>query len=497
LDFLLWATKEWHDKAGLSGYYFDNTMARKGWVYSQREYLKRLRTYFLQVGPAPVLNIHMTDAPMIGTLGFADSWMDGENGGYIPEGTKDATALDHVDCWGSRTGLVNLRITLGRQWGTMPTYLYNFVVEPSKAVLGLFDLEDTRHIPARCRYDFDIRNEDCRFIPYWDSRKPVLIAKGGPDILTAAWARPERVRVLVSNLSSEDRAIDLSLDCKILGLPAEFEATDEDTGEALSVAGASIKSIPVTRHGRRALLLAKPGIFPAMVPPPDEGGKPIAALCDDFARLDGVWTKDVSAKVKGADGPVSPAIRLRAGGELELYGAKGSALQVRRAFGEDNCSVQVRIRGAKDGHSFAGGHGLCLYWGKERYVRIAAPEAPSDTAVFLVQAVGAKAKFAAAAGAPIKLGMVNWGRITLKPDVIEFHGAPDGGEWRALGTLPRAGLDGAPPWLILGQGVDGAAEYLMNDGICADNRAPEWCSVGWFSQLKTMALPGSAGRSEQ
>ena len=82
----------------------------------------------------------------------------------------------------------------------------------------------------------------------------------------------------------------------------------------------------------------------------------------------------------------------------------------------------------------------------------------------------------------MSLGAVNWVKITLRPERIDFYCTTDGASWVPYGTLPRAGLEGAPEWLMLGQGLPGEQPFLANDGQCPD-RHGEWAAMLWFDDL--------------
>ncbi len=468
-DFILWAYKQWHEKASLDGAYHDNSFAvawpslinnrgwiddegrlRAGyWVMDYREFAKRERAYWLSVGPPPVLMSHVTDAPIIGYLGFSDYWLDGENGGYPDAAVADP---DFVDRWYNRTGMANLRITLGRQWGTMPMYLYTWKPDPTQAVLGLFDVDHNYWRLNGLTNEFGLGEADCEYIPDWDVRRLTKVTKGGPDVLTATWKRPGQVRLQISNLSQEDRRVDVRLDTTAFGLPPNAVAHDEQNGAPVAFNRGTIQNLPVTRHNYRVVVVAAPGVC-SSVPARNPALEPktrIPRLCDDFTTLARDW------QPKGRDGNWCDLWA----GNLRLTGAEG--VTVSRPFGEDNCSVQVRIQ--VQGGFWDGGPSLMLSWSKDKYVQFLAgnvipmPDGPKMRA------------FAVTGGkpAPIPLGpvagAVTWAKITLSPTAIDFFYTADGQAWTKLGSVPRAGFEGAPALLILGIPMPGANEYHVGNG---------------------------------
>ena len=384
-DFELWAYEQWCDKAGMDGVYFDNTFPspatnllngqaymdetgrlRPGYgVMGMREFLKRLRTMLLSKGPAPVLKAHITDTPDAGYLGFADFWMDGENGGY-PSDTMNHP--DFVDRWYNPKGLANLRITLGGQWGTMPQYLYAWGIDPTYAVLGMFDLEHQyRPFGKEPYFEFGRFEEDVVFIPYWNINPPVTVASGGPDVRITAWKRPKRARVLVSNCSNEDRTVSLNVDLKALGLSDKALAMDERKGTQIPMTGGKITGVRVGRHNYEVLILAEPGLykplpadFGAALDPPKK--RWIPELCDAFTCPKPGWTEMVSAEVVPSNTrvPFKP-VRV-AHGMLRTRSGSATFCNLRRPFNRDNVTVQVMAREPTAAYLGGFGPALSLKW---------------------------------------------------------------------------------------------------------------------------------------
>ena len=461
LEFLMWVAKEWHEKKGLAGYYFDNTMPRRGWVYSQREYLKRLRTYFTQVGKAPVLKAHMTDAPMIGTLGFADWWMDGENAGYVPESAKAGELFDFVDRWGSRTGLVNLRITLGRQWGTMPHYLYWWGRDATEAVLGLFDLRYGTVMARKSPYAFGWDEVDREYVPYWDARQMARIAKGGPDVHGTVWKRPGRARLMVSNLSEENRDVTVKLDLKQLGLSADAVATDEQTFEGIPIEHGVISDLDVNRHNYRLVLLGKPGEFPPVENTHGRALMPKTVLFqDDFSVLRPDWRVIFDEGFLDGHGRPQKTFVNANAGHLRITFNSGTYAAVYRPLPEDYCSVMVNIRqSTSDYNVHFGGFRpmLGLYWDESRYVRILSGLEGANT--FAEGSSDGKQNFSKIGEMS---GLMNWVKSSLQSDKIVFQYSTDGLAWKPLHTQSRAGFEGKPNYVFLGHGGPGRVPLFQN-----------------------------------
>jgi len=476
-DFELWAWKQWQDQASCDGVYFDNTYPapctnvlngsawtdeqgrlRPGYgVMGYRDFMKRLRTMLLEFGPAPVLKAHTTDTPIPGYLGFCDFWMDGENGGYPDPTLKDP---DFVDRWYNPTGMANLRVSLGQQWGAIPQYLYSWGVEPTHAVLGLFDLVNEYRGMGRAPYhEFGRHEADVRYIPYWAAVPVARVTAGGPDVLVTAWQRPRQARVMLSNLSGDDRAVSVKVDLAALGLSPAAVALDEREGRQLAMEEGEVGGLRIPRHDYTYLIVAEPGVHQPL--PPDFGHalRPdpalwVPALCDDFAALSPDWQPHASVNIAkathSAHGVPSQAFDLFSG-HLRIRTGSYIYASLRRPFGQDSCSVQVKIREPDHAHGGGFGPGLHLYWADGRSVHLAAWEQGPGHPLHCRGVRENKPVFTKSGPPPAK---ISWVRITLKPDAIEFHTSTDATTWELLHAQPRAGFEGAPETLALGHGVD-------------------------------------------
>jgi hypothetical protein len=477
-DFILWAYKQWHDKLGLTGVYHDNTFTvswpgvindvgwvddegrtRAGyWVMAYREFMKRERVYWLSVTTPPVLKTHITDAPIAGYLGWADWWLDGENGGY-PDFTKVANP-DFVDRWYNRKGMANLRITLGRQWGTMPQYLYTWGRDATDAVLGLFDLRYGSVMAVtsqKGKFNFGWNETDSEYIPFWDVRKLAQVTKGGPDVLYAIWKRPGRTRLMVSNLADEDRTVTVKLDMAGLGLPPSAIVTDEQTFEAVPCKDGVVSGLAVNRHNYRLLLIGPPDEFTPVDPSRGQALLPKKVLFHDtFDSLRDDWQTVISPLAKGMAGSQKENF-ISVAGNLRILSAPFTFGAVYRAMPVDNVVVQAKIRQGE----FVGHPGyqpmLALYWGPNKVVRILTGEENFKTTA----TGGADGKNTFNKEGDVS-GLINWVKITLRPDEIVFDTSLDGFAWKRLHSQPRAGYEGKPEFVFLGRAKPGANPLLQN-----------------------------------
>ena len=473
-DFELWVMKRFHDKESMDGVYFDNTFpaptnnllngsayvdeagrVRAGYgLMDSRAYLKRLRTMLLSFGPGPVLKAHITDTPIPGTLGLCDFWLDGENGGY-PKG--DQKTPDFVDRWYNPVGMANLRITLGGQWGTIPMYLYSWGLESTHAVLGMFDLpKNQRWMGEKAYHDFGSTAKDIVFRPYWSQDLPGKVVAGGPDVLLTLWQRPGRTRILISNLSNENRRVTLAFDLARLGLQAGAVIMDEREGSQLVSVGGRVKGVYVSRHDYRSLIISNPGLYAPLSPtlgapllPPRS--ERISTLCDSFETVSDGWQQNASVNVTKAtvDHGVPCPVYSIFSGHLQVRTSSSIFANLRRPFKQDHCSVQVKLREPNGNYAPGWGPSLKLLWSEEDYVSIAAWERGKPN-FHCTGKVGGKVVFSTPGDVP---AMINWVKITLHAETIAFHTSTDGKAWKVLAECPRKGFTGAPAELLLGHGI--------------------------------------------
>ena len=522
-DFELWAWKQWHDKASMDGVYFDNTfpapslnlLNNTAWVDEEgrlrpgygvmgaRDFMKRFRQMLLEFGPSPVLKSHITDTPIPGYLGFCDFWMDGENGGYPDNAIKNP---DFVDRWYNPVGMANLRITLGPQWGPIPQYLYSFGADATHTVLGMFDLENDYRPMGRTPYhnfgsseegkdkqppnypfvfaDSGTRDADVEFIPYWAAKPVAKVVEGGPDVLVTAWKRPGQARLLISNLSPDERTIAVEVDLAALGLPADSVVLDEREGSQLPSKNGRISNLKIPRHNYTTLIVAKPGLHTPLASDLGQALRPAADkrikdLSDDFTTLRADWEKktsphfDTITSGSGQSHGVQAVPFVSAAGVLRVRTSSGLVARLQRPFGQDNVSVQVKLREPFGQYQGGFSPGLHLDWKDGRSISITGWNIPGDNLVCSGEANGASVFQVPGP----KMERFTWVKIALQPDTIEFFASTDGQSWTLIHAQPREGFEGAPDILALGHGseTDGAPEPYMFDSF--------------FSELITAGLP--------
>jgi hypothetical protein len=418
--------------------------------------------------------------------------MDGECGGY-PTKKLDATELDFVDRWYNKTGLANLRLTLGPQWGCHPRYLYSWGPDATYTVLGMFDLENGYRSMGREPYHkFGRFEKDVKHIPYWTKNFPAEITKGGPDIMLTAWTRPKQARILICNMSEGNRQVDLKVNLAELGLSNKAIALDEREGSQIKMENGIIKDLPVYRHNYETLIISEPGVHQPLsadlgkkLEPPKSEWLP--NLCDDFKTLDEKkWQKYISPNIDKATGRHAKNLDPLCVRKGYLRFRTGSSIcdWISMPFKQDNCSVQVKmIEPLGSPHYVKTYHGpfgskLELEWPDGSTAGIRAWERLAKGKEKLVcygRNDKGKNVFNKLEGAWAR---TLWVKIDLTPEQIEYYSSTDGEKWNLLTSFARKKyFKGAPNLIRLGHGND------------KDSYMESHCVDSYFDDLITAKLP--------
>jgi len=238
-----------------------------------------------------------------------------------------------------------------------------------------------------------------------------------------------------------------------------------------------ISNLKIPRHNYTTLIVAKPGLHTPLAPGLGQAllpaaDKRIKDLSDDFTTLRADWEKKTSPhfeKITSGAGeshgvPVVPFVS--AAGVLRVRTSSGLVARLQRPFGQDNVSVQVKLR-EPSGH-YQGGFspGLHLDWKDGRSISITGWNSPGDNLVCSGQANGASVFQVPGP----KMERITWVKIALRPDTIEFSASTDGQSWTLIHSQLRKGFEGAPDILAIGHGheKDGPPEAYIFDSFFSD-----------------------------
>jgi hypothetical protein len=311
-------------------------------------------------------------------------------------------------------------------------------------------------------HQFGRFEKDVKHIPYWTKNFPVKVLKGGENIYLTAWTRSDQARLLISNMSETQSDVSLKVDLAELGLDNNAVVLDERSGYELPIKDGVI-NVPVRRHDYECLILAKPGMYKPLAKNHGDSLEPpknlwIKRLCDSFSTLDPKWQKNVAtdllAKKKWGKNFEIVSGMLRVRGTVWTYS------NLITPFNEDNCSVQIEVREPffypyyVNCYGDGIGPGLQLVWADGSWISMRGwerqPKGKSSN--FYCVGYNAKTKKKVFSKLGEQAGIINWMKITLAKDNIEFHYSTDGNKWQLLYKQPRKEFTGAPKELVIGNG---------------------------------------------
>ncbi len=480
IDFILYWIKQWIDKTGVGGLYWDfcgpyttsNVLGGLAWEdkdgkvnpsyygFGRREFMKRTRNLLLETQQPPCMEAHMSTTPTVGYIGLCDIWLDGEHQGFPPENMQEP---DMVDRWFNKPGMDILRISSGAQWGaTMKFNNYFGGNEPIYALLGQFNydygfLKINSDAPS-----FGIDRDDCIFVPYWDDRKFVELQEGAKDVLAAQWLRPGMMRTLISNMAADPKHLSLKILMDKAGLPKDSAVIDERTGESLPSNGGLVGPLRVDGHSYRALLCAPQGTFaPTAALPFPEG---IAPESDRFDSLAKEWTFE-TAPIKKPPENFYRKDRLAApsNGWLRISGSHSTHSLIRKKICLDKGSVELTIarQPAEGNQQKRNGMepGLALYWDKDHWfrIRVTAKEIACD---------GRNGSTGINESEP-GTNALNNVRFSLQGNTLDLcaEKSAGSGKWKTICSVtpPEDALSFDPEfWILIGCGKDGNNDFLCN-----------------------------------
>jgi len=251
-DMALWSIKKMIE-AGVDGIYLDNTMPRGNlnWaaglayimengeiqpncgLFAMREYVKRIRTLFYQMGKEqPLIIVHMTNALVIPCFSFATIQYDWEwKRGITPHPERFSLDFVRAESIGLQAGLApfcmeqiqtgskELRKSLQRSFWALA------LPHGIKGSTG--GITDYRELyrPDKVLGDFAYWEEDCTFVPYWEieKRKEIISSR---KLLLSYYKKPDKVMLICSNIEKEKSDFTITINRKKLGLGSRIKVSD-------------------------------------------------------------------------------------------------------------------------------------------------------------------------------------------------------------------------------------------------------------------------------
>jgi hypothetical protein len=260
-------------ESGMGGIYLDNTALAPTWtwptgdgyiddegnvkpsfgLWRMRDFIKRLAVMFTEMGKAPFIYVHDTNALILPAFSFATATMDME----WKYGDTDFQERFPADYFRA--------IDTGRQGGFFPTCIDGIVAAPEKrkwltrTMLACFlpheiqatvwisagtDLETYRKL-AGIIWDFGKSAPDTKFIPYWDENSPVKPLSG--NLIPSAYLRGDKMLLVIGNYGGDEN-ITIKIDSGKLGFAGILSAMNCETRESLTVNGNDSFSLPIKKH---------------------------------------------------------------------------------------------------------------------------------------------------------------------------------------------------------------------------------------------------------
>ncbi len=226
-------------------------------LWDMRELMRRTAVMLNENGRSTYANVpHMTNTNIVPLLSFATVNLDWE-WRYGKTDFQDRFTWD-----------LTVAQTIGRQCGNVPMILggghtprddpeYPWMTRTRLGVclvheIRVWDWGPEEHY-AMCGklFEFGYGLDDCAVYNYWDEGFPMQVT--GAEAKGIVMARGGRALAIVTDYG-EGGDCTLTLDMKALGLPDTVIATDFETGEAMTGAGAGSVTFALKKHDFKAVL---------------------------------------------------------------------------------------------------------------------------------------------------------------------------------------------------------------------------------------------------
>jgi len=327
--------------------------------------------------------------------------------------------------------------------------------------VGSFGHRDLRTVARlrRARNVFEPWKDDVTFTGFWNVEDVVQCTP--ETVRVSVYRRPGSVLFVLGNIGDNAAVAHVVPDWAKLGVRRPAEAIDPETHQSVAVSEDAFQ-IDVPRHDIRLVLAGNLSAYNLEATQPESGlpgpEKVIAELCDSLAgpELGNAWQEDLH---EGTSSIGFVADKLFVQASHYGYG------HVRRRLDIDNVSVQCMILRKGSGQSDEWAGGISLHWDNGAFVRLM-PGNQTGKFLWQVDGHGARKGNVNANREPLPGWYpfyANWLKIRLTAKTIEFHGSNNGSTWANVHDLPRdAKLNGAPAWVVLGNGNNGPVSLLKN-----------------------------------
>ena len=264
-DHTLWHINKWVEKGGLQGLYHDqfyphrNTSVTTGLAYflpdgqvqpgfaltTRRRFVMREHALWLEKGIMPPRTLtHATNGGPLGSVGWVESFLDGED-----KMINKNMPIDFADTWSSdriRAGSISYNLGTTFAWmrlidtaGMTPeqksahtrTYVGHCMMHD---VMNALEFNDKNTFSALVSWGL---NDDAVFFwPHWSNAD--VLSSSDRDVKVTAWTLPDRMLLCVMNYS-KDRESECTVQFKAgglgLSLPTKRRAVDIETGKDQTV----------------------------------------------------------------------------------------------------------------------------------------------------------------------------------------------------------------------------------------------------------------------
>lgn len=226
-------------------------------LWALRELIRRTAVLFHEEGRPGAFVAHMTNTDIVPILSFANVSLDWEwRYGQTDFQDRFSPDLTVAETIGRKTG--NVPLILAGGWYDSSAPNFNWVMRTRLGVmlvheLRVWDWQPSFEVELWGKlYEFGYGEEDCRVFNYWDEDLPVQVE--GVEGKVLLLSRGRRAVVVVTDYG-DGGPCRVKLEGPRLGLPAEAQAKDLESGAAVERVGTGLFAFPLNKHDFKAILV--------------------------------------------------------------------------------------------------------------------------------------------------------------------------------------------------------------------------------------------------